>query len=159
MAGRYATGLFDLARETNAIDAVKADLERFDALIAESADLNRLVRSPVFSADEQSQALSAELDAERQRAAQLASELAALRKALTAERSSRVVDQSHHVDDFETLRTRVLRQLSAQADLLADSLHALRHGSTDIAEEFVDRSLTAITKEVTQLKEMDKYRQ
>ena len=62
MAGRYATALFDLARETNAIDAVKADLERFDALIAESADLARLVRSPVFSADEQLQALSAVLE-------------------------------------------------------------------------------------------------
>jgi F-type H+-transporting ATPase subunit delta len=62
MAGRYATALFDLAREENAIDAVKADLERFDALVAESADLNRLVRSPVFSADEQLQALSAVLE-------------------------------------------------------------------------------------------------
>jgi len=62
MAGRYATALFDLAQETNAIDAVKADLDRFDGLVAESADLRRLVRSPVFSADEQSQALSAVLD-------------------------------------------------------------------------------------------------
>jgi F-type H+-transporting ATPase subunit delta len=62
MAGRYATALFELARETNAIDAVKTDLERFDALIAESADLARLVRSPVFSADEQLQALSAVLE-------------------------------------------------------------------------------------------------
>lgn len=62
MAERYATALFDLAREANAIDAVKSDLERFDALVAESADLSRLVRSPVFSADEQLQALSAVLD-------------------------------------------------------------------------------------------------
>jgi F-type H+-transporting ATPase subunit delta len=62
MAGRYATALFELARETNAVDAVKADLERFDALVAESPDLARLVRSPVFSADEQLQALSAVLD-------------------------------------------------------------------------------------------------
>jgi F-type H+-transporting ATPase subunit delta len=62
MAGRYATGLFDVARETNAIDAVKADLERFDALIAESSDLARLVRSPVFSASEQGHALSAVLE-------------------------------------------------------------------------------------------------
>ncbi len=62
MAGRYATALFDLARETNAIDAVQADLERFDALVAESADLLRLVRSPAFSAEEQLQALSAVLD-------------------------------------------------------------------------------------------------
>jgi F-type H+-transporting ATPase subunit delta len=62
MAGRYATALFDLARETNAIDAVKVDLEHFDALVADSADLLRLVRSPVFSADEQLQALGAVLD-------------------------------------------------------------------------------------------------
>ena len=62
MAGRYATALFELAREANAIDAVKADLERFDALVAESPDLARLVRSPVFSAAEQLQALTAVLD-------------------------------------------------------------------------------------------------
>jgi F-type H+-transporting ATPase subunit delta len=59
MAGRYATALFELARDADAIDAVKADLDRFAALIAESPDLLRLVRSPVFSADEQLQALSA----------------------------------------------------------------------------------------------------
>jgi F-type H+-transporting ATPase subunit delta len=62
MAGRYATALFELAREANAIDAVKADLERFDALVAESPDLARLVRSPVFSAAEQLHALSAVLE-------------------------------------------------------------------------------------------------
>jgi F-type H+-transporting ATPase subunit delta len=62
MAGRYATALFDLAREANAIDAVKADLDRFEALVAASDDLTRLVRSPVFAADQQLQALSAVLD-------------------------------------------------------------------------------------------------
>jgi F-type H+-transporting ATPase subunit delta len=62
MAGRYATALFDLAREAHAIDAVKGDLDRFDALVAESADLTRLVRSPVFSEEEQLRALSAVLE-------------------------------------------------------------------------------------------------
>ena len=62
MAGRYATALFDLALETKSIDAIKADLEKFDALAAESADLGRLVRSPVFDADAQLRALSAILD-------------------------------------------------------------------------------------------------
>jgi F-type H+-transporting ATPase subunit delta len=62
MAVRYATALFDLAREANSIDAVKSDLDRFDALVAESADLTRLVRSPVFSEDEQLRALSAVLE-------------------------------------------------------------------------------------------------
>jgi F-type H+-transporting ATPase subunit delta len=62
VAGRYATALFDLARDANSIDTVKADLEGFDALVAESADLARLVRSPVFSADEQLNALSTVLE-------------------------------------------------------------------------------------------------
>ena len=62
MAGRYATALFELALENKALDAIKADLDRFDALIGESPDLNRLVRSPMFDADEQLRALSAILD-------------------------------------------------------------------------------------------------
>jgi F-type H+-transporting ATPase subunit delta len=62
MAGRYASALFELALEAKAVDAVKADLEKFDALIAESPDLLRLVRSPVFGADEQTKALSAVLE-------------------------------------------------------------------------------------------------
>lgn len=62
MAGRYASALFDLAREAKSTDAVKSDLERFDAMVAESPDLARLVRSPVFGVDEQLKALSAILD-------------------------------------------------------------------------------------------------
>jgi F-type H+-transporting ATPase subunit delta len=62
MAGRYATALFELALDNKAVDAVKADLDRFDALVDESADLARLVRSPVFGADEQARALTAVLD-------------------------------------------------------------------------------------------------
>jgi F-type H+-transporting ATPase subunit delta len=61
MAGRYASALFDLATEQKAIDAVGADLARFDALIAESPDLLRLVRSPVFSSEEQEKAVAAVL--------------------------------------------------------------------------------------------------
>ena len=59
MAGRYATALFELALEKKAVDKVKNDLEAFDAMIEGSDDLNRLVRSPVFGADEQLKALSA----------------------------------------------------------------------------------------------------
>ena len=62
VSGRYATALFELARDEKSIDAIKADLDKFDALLNESADLKRLVRSPVFAADAQSRALSAVLD-------------------------------------------------------------------------------------------------
>lgn len=62
VAGRYATALFELARDAGVIDAVKADLDRFSAMIAESDDLKRLVRSPVFSSEEQEKAVAALLD-------------------------------------------------------------------------------------------------
>jgi F-type H+-transporting ATPase subunit delta len=57
--GRYATALFELAQEANAVDPVGADLANFQALLDESDDLMRLVRSPVFSAEDQISALEA----------------------------------------------------------------------------------------------------
>jgi F-type H+-transporting ATPase subunit delta len=62
MAGRYATALFELALESKAVDQVQSDLNAFDGLVAASPDLTRLVRSPVFAADEQEKALVAVLD-------------------------------------------------------------------------------------------------
>ena len=62
VSGRYATALFELARDEKSIDAVKTDLDQFDAMLNDSADLKRLARSPVFAADTQSKALSAVLD-------------------------------------------------------------------------------------------------
>ena len=58
VSGRYATALFELARDEKSIDTVKADLDRFDAMLADSADLKRLVRSPVFSSEDQLKALA-----------------------------------------------------------------------------------------------------
>ena len=62
VSGRYATALFELARDQKVVDEVNADLGRFEGLLSESADLTRLVRSPVFAAETQSRALSAVLD-------------------------------------------------------------------------------------------------
>jgi F-type H+-transporting ATPase subunit delta len=62
MAGRYASALFSLAKDSRSIDKVAADLKGFDALIENTPDLQLLVRSPVFSADDQSRALKAVLE-------------------------------------------------------------------------------------------------
>jgi F-type H+-transporting ATPase subunit delta len=62
MAGRYALALFELAKESNTTDQIAADLQTFSALIAESDDMRRFLRSPVFSADEQIAALTAILN-------------------------------------------------------------------------------------------------
>jgi F-type H+-transporting ATPase subunit delta len=62
VSGRYATALFELARDEKVVDAVKNDLDAFDTMLAGSTDLKRLVRSPVFSAEAQSKALTAVLE-------------------------------------------------------------------------------------------------
>lgn len=61
MAGRYAQALFDLAQERGVTDQVAADLSVFSALVAESPDLQRFIKSPVFTAEEQVRALTAVL--------------------------------------------------------------------------------------------------
>ena len=62
VAERYASALFELAREEGALDAVAADLNSFRSILADSDDLRRLVRSPVFSSDEQAKAISAVME-------------------------------------------------------------------------------------------------
>ena len=62
VAERYANALFELALETQTLPAVENDLDRFAGLIEESPDLKRLVKSPVFSSEEQARAVTAILD-------------------------------------------------------------------------------------------------
>ncbi len=59
IAGRYASALYDLADEQKLLDEVADDLRSLRAMLAESEDLRRLVRSPVLKRDEQARALAA----------------------------------------------------------------------------------------------------
>jgi F-type H+-transporting ATPase subunit delta len=59
VAGRYASALFDLADSAGEADKVMGELDTFAAAVDQSADFARLVRSPVFSADDQVKALEA----------------------------------------------------------------------------------------------------
>ena len=62
VAERYAGALFELALEDNQLPAVESDFARVTAMLADSADLTRLVRSPVFSAADQLRAVAAILE-------------------------------------------------------------------------------------------------
>lgn len=62
LAGRYAIALLDLADEQKQLDAVAGDLGGLKAVIAKSEDLRRLIRSPLFSRDQQAKAIAAVLD-------------------------------------------------------------------------------------------------
>lgn len=62
VAGRYASALFDLANEGSNVEGIESDLVNFQALLDESPDLVRVVRSPVIAADDQAKAIAAVLD-------------------------------------------------------------------------------------------------
>jgi len=57
--GRYASALFDLAKEEKSVDSVQAQLAGFRAAIEGSADLKRMVTSPVFTSADQIAAIEA----------------------------------------------------------------------------------------------------
>ncbi|MFD7878990.1 hypothetical protein ACFV5G_33680 [Streptomyces sp. NPDC059766] len=103
------------------------------------------LREELSTAEEREQSAMA-------RANEFSAAVVRLQKELAAERDNRVVDKSHMTDDYETLRTRIIRRLGGEIDLLTDGLHALRNGAPNVAEEFLDRSLLALTREVEQLK-------
>lgn len=65
VAGRYASALYDLATEKHVADGVATALDRFQALLDGSNDLKRMVKSPVFSAQEQIEALEPVLHKEQ----------------------------------------------------------------------------------------------
>jgi F-type H+-transporting ATPase subunit delta len=59
LAERYAIALFELADERKSLDAVAADLRALRTLMQESADLRRMVRSPVIARAAQGKAVAA----------------------------------------------------------------------------------------------------
>jgi F-type H+-transporting ATPase subunit delta len=63
LSGRYARALFELADDSEQLDAVAEDLRGLSTALTESDDMRRLVNSPVLSRDEQGKAMAAILDA------------------------------------------------------------------------------------------------
>lgn len=59
IAARYATALFEISRESDAVAALEADVGAIDAALKESADLRDLIASPVYSRDDQFRAVAA----------------------------------------------------------------------------------------------------
>ena len=137
VAGRYASALFDLAKERGEIERVEGDLGRFEALVNESDDLRRLVMSPAFSADEQSKGVVAV--AQRAGIEGLASNFLGL-----VARNRRLFVVMDMVKAFRTLASRERGEISAEvtsAEPLSDGQeNALRDALREAAGR--DVSLT-----------------
>lgn len=59
IAARYATALFELAKESKGLKALEGDIDALDATVSSSADLKDLITSPVYSREDQERAIAA----------------------------------------------------------------------------------------------------
>jgi F-type H+-transporting ATPase subunit delta len=59
IAGRYATAMFDLAKEEGALAALETDIDALDAALDQSADFAAVIASPILTRDAQGKAISA----------------------------------------------------------------------------------------------------
>jgi hypothetical protein len=154
-----AAALLATAKNTDALSQLS---RHFEVLLRESQRATGDASAQAMqqgrraeSAEASVRSLAAELEAERTRVTELEGQVIDLTRRLSAEEKSRAVDRSHHVDDYESLRTRVIRRLTAQIELLGDGLHALRNGSPEVTDEYLDRALTAFGRDVESLRETD----
>jgi F-type H+-transporting ATPase subunit delta len=59
ISGRYATALFELAKESGQVEKVEADLDALESALADSADLRDLIASPIYAREQQRSAMAA----------------------------------------------------------------------------------------------------
>jgi F-type H+-transporting ATPase subunit delta len=117
VAGRYASALFDLARDAGRLDWVAGDLINLTQALATSPDLTRLVRSPAINAEDQGKAMGAIL--ERLKAEPLTRNFVAL-----VARNRRLFVLSDIMASFDRLLKRHRNQVGAEVT----SAHPLDDG-------------------------------
>lgn len=62
VAGRYASALFELASDQGKVAEIEADMAKFQAVMGESDDFARMIKSPVIASEDQEKALAAVLE-------------------------------------------------------------------------------------------------
>ncbi len=59
IAGRYASAVFDIAKDGNNLKAMEQDVDALDAALSDSADFRDLISSPLYGREEQASAVKA----------------------------------------------------------------------------------------------------
>ena len=58
IAGRYASAVFELAKEGNNLKAMESDVDALDSALKDSADFRDLINSPIYGRDEQAASIA-----------------------------------------------------------------------------------------------------
>jgi F-type H+-transporting ATPase subunit delta len=144
IAARYATAVYDIAKESKSIKAIEADIDALQSAMADSDDFRALIHSPIYTRDQQAAAISAiakkmklsgtmanalALMAQKRRLFVLPQLVAKLRDVIAAEKGEVTA---------EVVSAKALTK--AQADKLAKTLKAST-GKTVTLNASVDESL------------------
>ncbi|MFP1644146.1 F0F1 ATP synthase subunit delta [Pontitalea aquivivens] len=144
IAGRYATAVFELAREARGLKALEADVDALGAALDGSADLADLISSPVYTREQQGAAIGA-LAARMGLSAPLANGLALMAQkrrlfalpAMIKALAALIAEEKGEVTAEVTSATALTK---AQADKLAAALKA-QTGKTVKLNMSVDEKL------------------
>jgi F-type H+-transporting ATPase subunit delta len=144
IATRYATAVFDLAKDGKAIKSLESDIAALEAAMAESADLRTLLTSPLYSRDQQSGAVAA--IAKKMKLSDTTTNVLAL---LSSKRRLFVLPQlltvlqnmlSEERGEMTAEVTTAKKLTKAQTDKLASTLKA-QVGKSVTIKETVDKSI------------------
>ena len=161
LAGRYATALFDLARDEKKIEAVESSLSALKAALAESAEFRDLTTSPLVGRDEAVKTVAAvakkmKLDsitanflgvlAQNRRLAQLGNVIRAFNQLAAAHRGEMTaeVTSAHALSDDQvaelkkTLRARMGRDIAVDLNVDPSILGGL---IVKIGSQMIDGSI------------------
>ena len=144
IAARYATAVFDLAKEGKAIKALESDVAALDAAMTTSADMRTLLNSPLYSREEQGAAISA--IAKKMELSETTSNVLALlaskRRLFVLPQLVAVLNERRAEERGEvTAEVTTAKALTkAQADKLAKTLKA-QVGKSVTIKETVDESI------------------
>ncbi len=92
-----------------------------------------------------------ELNAQARKVEHLQRDVEKLNQQVLSEQEHRIADRAHHAADQKALRTRILRMLIKERELLEDGLHAVQKGRPHVAEEFMERVLDSLRAEADNL--------
>ncbi|WP_339113224.1 F0F1 ATP synthase subunit delta [Thioclava sp. GXIMD2076] len=59
IADRYATAVFEISKDSGQLDALKGEIDALEVALSESADLQGLIKSPLYSSEEQEASIEA----------------------------------------------------------------------------------------------------
>ena len=128
IAARYATAVFDLAKEGKSLPALEKDLDALDAALGASDDFKSLISSPLYSRDQQGAAITA-IAQQMKLSGTVANTLALMASKrrlfvvpqLVSELRARIADEKGEISAEVTSATALTK---AQQDKLAKTLKA-----------------------------------